>query len=177
MAAPPRISTRSLLTAHRRRFLFAAVYFCLVSLRTCVATEVKWQAATETAGDPSHPAHTAPRSQRYWDKHGIERPDYAKNDAELAAENFDGKTWSLASICFLVSSLVGIVAGLWVIQVGQPLHSSGTRLGSTQQQPFSASEKILNWLLGFSRGTNCDAIDPDEKARQARLAHFEGKLD
>jgi hypothetical protein len=175
MAAPPRISTRSLSTTHRRRFLFAVVYLCLVSLRTCVATEVKWQAATETAGD--HPAHTAPRSQRYWDKHGIERPDYAKTDAELASKNNDGKTWSLAGILFLVSSLVGIVAGLWVRQAGQPLQSSGTRLGSTQQQQHSTSGNMLNWLLGSSQGTNSDAIGPDEKARQARLAHFEGKLD
>jgi hypothetical protein len=177
MAAPPRISTRSVSTTHRRRFLFAVVYFCLVTLRTCVAIEVKWQAVTETAGDPSNPAHTAPRSQRYWDKHGIERPDYAKTDAELAATNSDGKTWSLAGIFFLVSSLVGIAAGLWVRQAGLPLQSSGTRLGSTQQQQQSTSGKILNWLLGSSQGTNSDAIRPDEKARQARLAHFEGKLD
>jgi hypothetical protein len=173
MAAPPRILTLSSSTTHRHRCLFAAVFFCLVSLRTCVATEVKWQAAT---GDPSHPAHTAPRSQRYWDKHGIERPDYAKTDAELAGES-DGKPWSWAGIFFLVSSMVGIVAGLWVRQAGQPLQSSGTRLGSAQQQLHSTSEKILKWILGSSQGTNNDVIGPDEKARQARLAHFEGKLD
>lgn len=177
MAAPPRISSRSLLTTHRRCIIFAVVYFCVVSLRTCVGTEVKWQAATETAGDPSHPAHTAPRSQQYWDKHGIERPDYAKNDAELAAENVDGKPWSWASIFFLVSSLVGIVAGLWVRQIGQPLQASGTRLGSEQQQLQSATENMMTWLLGSSQGTNSDVIGPDEKARRARLAHFEGKLD
>jgi hypothetical protein len=173
MAAPPRILTLSSSTTHRHRCLFAVVFFCLVSLRTCVATEVKWQAAT---GDPSHPAHTAPRSQRYWDKHGIERPDYAKTDAELARES-DGKPWSWAGIFFLVSTVVGIVAGLWVRQAGQPLQSSGTRLGSAQQQLHSTSEKMLNLILGSSQGANSDAIGSDEKARQARLAHFEGKLD
>jgi hypothetical protein len=177
MAAPPRISNRSSSTTPSRRFLFAVIYFCLLSLRTCVGTEVKWQAT----GDPSHPAHTAPRSQRYWDKHGIERPDYAKTDAELAAES-DAKPWSWAGIFFLVSSLIGIVAGLLVRQAGQPLslQTSGTRLGSAQQQLHSTSEKMLNWILGFSQGANGDAIGQDEKAREARLArlaHFEGKLD
>jgi hypothetical protein len=175
MAAPPQISNRSSSTTPSRRFLFVAVYVCLVSLQTCAATEVKWQAT----GDPSHPAHTAPRSQRYWDKHGIERPDYAKTDAELAAES-DAKPWSWAGIFFLVSSLIGIVAGLLVRQAGQPLQSSGTRLGSAQQRLHSTSEKMLNWILGFSPGTNGDAIGRDEKAREARLArlaHFEGKLD
>ena len=175
MAAPSRISNRLSSTTPSRRFLFVAAYVCLVSLQRCAATEVKWQAT----GDPSHPAHTAPRSQRYWDKHGIERPDYAKTDAELAAER-DAKPWSWAGIFFLVSSLVGIVAGLLVRQAGQPLQSSGTRLGSAQQQLRSTSEKMLNYILGFSQGTNGDAISLDEKARearQARLAHFEGKLD
>jgi hypothetical protein len=170
MAAPPRISTRSSSTTLRRRFLFAAVYLCLVSVRTCGATQVKWQAAT---GDSSHPAHTAPRSQRYWDKHGIERPDYGKTDSELAGES-DGKPWSWAGIFFLVSSVVGIVAGLWV---RQGVQASGTRLGSEQQLLHSTSEKMLNWILGSSQGTKNHAIDRDEKARQARLAHFEGKLD
>jgi hypothetical protein len=118
---------------------------------------VKWQAATDGS---SNPAHTAPRSQRYWDEHGIERPDYGKTDAELAVENNDGTTsWSLAGIFFLVCSLVGIVAGLWVRQ-GQHLPSPGTRLGSTELQQ--------HWV---------DALDREEKARQARLARFEGKLD
>lgn len=31
-------------------------------------------------------AHYAPRSQKYWDEHNIERPDYAKTDAEIMAE-------------------------------------------------------------------------------------------
>ena len=31
-------------------------------------------------------AHNAPRSQKYWDEHGIERPDYAMTDAELIAK-------------------------------------------------------------------------------------------
>jgi hypothetical protein len=177
MAAPRRISIRSLSTTHRRRFLFAVVYCCLVSLQTCAATEVKWQAA----GDPSqkNSAHTAPRSQNYWDKHGIARPDYAKTDAEIALES-DANSWSWAGIFFLVSSVVGIVAGLLVRQAGQPLQSSGTRLGSAQQQLHSTSEKMLNWILGYSQGTNGDAIGLDEKAKQARLArlaHFEGKLD
>jgi hypothetical protein len=49
------------------------------------ATKVTW-----TGNDNILPeqmaAHNAPRSQKYWDEHGIERPDYAKTDKEIAAE-------------------------------------------------------------------------------------------
>jgi len=55
------------------------------------ATKVTW-----TGNDNVLPeqmaAHNAPRSQKYWDEHGIERPDYAKTDAEIAAERSQRQT-------------------------------------------------------------------------------------
>ena len=49
------------------------------------ATKVTWRGNEDVS--PEHAdAHNAPRSQRYWDEHGITRPDYAKTDAEIAAE-------------------------------------------------------------------------------------------
>ena len=52
-------------------------------------TKVKW-----TAGDNSGRHASAPRSQRYWDEHGLggeNRPDYAKTDAEVLAERWGNK--------------------------------------------------------------------------------------
>jgi hypothetical protein len=55
------------------------------------ATKVTW-----TGNDNVLPeqmaAHNAPRSQKYWDEHGIERPDYAKTDKEIAAERRQRQT-------------------------------------------------------------------------------------
>jgi len=56
----------------------------LVSNYSAIATNIKW---TPGAVRPSESdAHNAPRSQKYWDEHGIERPDYAKTDQEIALE-------------------------------------------------------------------------------------------
>jgi hypothetical protein len=46
-------------------------------------TNVKWTGNQ----DPNAPeASRVPRSQKYWDEHKIERPDYAKTDAEIFQE-------------------------------------------------------------------------------------------
>ena len=49
------------------------------------ATKVQWQGNDNVS--PHHEAaHNAPRSQKYWDEHGIERPEYAMTDAEIIAK-------------------------------------------------------------------------------------------
>jgi hypothetical protein len=51
-----------------------AFLFLANTIDLALATNVKW-----TAGDTNgHAAATAPRSQKYWNDHNIERPDYAK---------------------------------------------------------------------------------------------------
>ena len=65
-------------------------------------------------------AATAPRSQKYWDENGIERPDYAKTDYELARERLQkqyekfgdqgkeyGKRWDIVYFMKVVSMLNG----------------------------------------------------------------------
>eukprot|EP00984_Skeletonema_dohrnii_P018059 scaffold8346_cov121-Skeletonema_dohrnii-CCMP3373.AAC.2 len=49
------------------------------------AQQIKFT-SNENIQEKHKEAHYAPRSQKYWDEHNIERPDYAKTDAEIMAE-------------------------------------------------------------------------------------------
>lgn len=61
----------------------------LVVLAACrCEAGVKWTPNTNVR-EEDRAAHDAPRSQKYWDKHGIQRPEYAKTDAEAARERRD----------------------------------------------------------------------------------------
>lgn len=124
--------------------------FVLLSVATTDATEIKWTPGTNDNGNK---AAAAPRSQNYWDEHGIERPDYAKTDAEIAKEKGESTTgkpfvWILATFAF-----VGFV--VWYHD--PTLIKSGSRLGG--------QHSVLD---RFSRQT----LTGDE-ARKARLARFE----
>lgn len=152
-----------------RRFIFVAILSCFVALNISLAgaSEVRWQGANDVNTDP---AHTSPRSQKYWDEHGIERPEYGKTDGEIAQGSPERTSWATAGIVFLVCCIVGVLAGMWLrpeIAAMAGTGTAGTRLGSTQQGGGLSS------LL--SRGSQGD--DPEEKARRARLAHFDVKLD
>ena len=116
----------------------------LLSCDLTDSTDIKW---TPGHKDPNNAAHTAPRSQKYWDKHGIKRPEYAKTDAEIAKESGDGGSgkWLL-----LVPLLVA--AGYLVhVRMGIGGHRLGGRYGL------------------FSPRVN------EEESRQARLERFELK--
>ena len=60
----------------------AIIYFSICSAS---GANVQWT-SNENVKEEHKDAHYAPRSQKYWDEHNIERPDYAKTDAEIAAE-------------------------------------------------------------------------------------------
>ena len=60
----------------------AIIYFSICS---AYGANVQWT-SNENVKEEHKDAHYAPRSQKYWDEHNIERPDYAKTDAEIAAE-------------------------------------------------------------------------------------------
>lgn len=136
-------------------------------------------------------AHNAPRSQKYWDEHGIERPDYAKTDAEIAAERgvassmgviiLRGVGITLLLCLFFVSGIIwyGHVTGDWEtinssrvgVMVNKMLDvfvrlggSAGHRLGSNTESKFS-------WLFG-KKGVNKQG-DSEEEARRLRLARFD----
>lgn len=108
----------------------------LALVSTALATDIKW-----TPGDNSQEAHTAPKSQKYWDEHGIERPDYAKTDAELYGEGFH---WSN----FL---WIGVVAGLilgWYVKKVVLDEVGGNRLGGGNLDPEQARKARLAHLEG-----------------------------
>ena len=113
-------------------------------------TQIKWKGTSH--GDD--PAKSAPKSQRYWDEHNIERPDYAKTDAEIAAER--GESLPIYPAVFImVLLIVGAIYLLREEATGQRLGGSGTGVMgiSLQSQP------------GLDEG----------RAREARLARFENQ--
>jgi len=154
------------------------------------ASQVQWTQNNNIA--PEHrAAHNAPRSQKYWDEHGIERPDYAKTDAEIAAERGElsgmgaiilrGIGITLLLSLFFVSAIVwyGHVTGDWETinssRVGVIVNklldvfvglggSGGHRLGSNAERKFS-------WLFG-KKGDNKQG-ESEEEARRLRLARFD----
>lgn len=75
------------------------------------AQQIKFT-SNENIQEKHKEAHYAPRSQKYWDENNIERPDYAKTDAEIMAERGErigtSKLVSLAVIS-AISFLIFIV--------------------------------------------------------------------
>lgn len=132
-------------------FDYLIIFFVHVVL--CVhATEIKWTAGDAAGSD----AAKAPKSQKYWDEHGIKRPDYAKTDGELAAER-GGHSHAVNFVNYAIAlCFIGVGAFLYVRFV----HSGGVKLGSAN--------------TGFSlHFLNVNAEDAREKARNARLQRFE----
>lgn len=138
------------------------------------ATNIKWTGGgdhqipqTGRTNKQGESAQTAPRSQKYWDEHGIERPDYAKTDTELAHDRRvkqttnkkafaetgynptdDGSIKNSTWFIFVAFLLAGIVSyGKWKV---------GSRLGRASSQ----------WSFSFQSASV-------EDARKARLARFE----
>jgi hypothetical protein len=136
-----------------------AVILCAVSIIIflgklsiwATATEIKW---TPGKDDPNDKAASAPKSQRYWDEHGIEKPDYAKTDSEVAQEKLakggskspPARTLGLW-VAFVAASAVGV---FYLRKHG----GAGSRLGGRPG--------------GFRMGQLSG-----KEARRARLAHFE----
>lgn len=93
-------------------------------------------------------AHYAPRSQKYWDEHNIERPDYAKTDAEIMAEKRErigsSKLLSFAlisAISFLIFFVYAFATdNIEMITNGIRGHRLGT---STEKQRISERESRL----------------------------------
>jgi len=124
------------------------------------AAGVKWTPNTNVR-DEDRAAHEAPRSQRYWDKHDIQRPEYAKTDAEVARERRErGETAGLLGgdlmifvlLCAIATAVYAKVTGNSIFNgIAEFAGMTGQRLGSAHH----------------SRGLS------DEERRKARLARFE----
>ena len=130
-------------------------------------TNIKWTAGNSAS--KNDPAATAPRSQKYWDEHGIKRPDYAKTDAELASErrqNASGgaeESGSGSLVLTVFKWMVFIVAGGVGILGYQQQHRIGGE-GGTRLDGSSSS-------FLFKR----HQLTPEE-ARNARLARFDDSM-
>jgi len=122
-------------------FLVLPLFFLLNAVES---TDVKW---TEGEHDTNNKAHTAPKSQKYWDEHGIERPDYAKTDAEIAQERGGGSTSGNIMKWILLLPVLVAAGYYFYVQMG------GHRLGGAGSHLFCRKR--------------------EEEARQARLAKFE----
>ena len=143
----------------------------VVGLHISSATSIKWTPAEDTSsgsgnnsGDKPNAA-TAPKSQRYWDEHGIERPDYAKTDAEVARERTakykDGiksATETLGGKLILGVTIVGLFY-LYLVRAGK----------------IVAFWDKGSFRLGGSRYASSSLAASREEARNARLARFDQK--
>ena len=149
------------------------------------STEVKWTGNN----DPNAPeAAKVPRSQKYWDENNIERPDYAKTDAEIAQErrsrknnqqglNFEGtgdyeSDSSRRKKIFRI--IIGVVfVGSWIGIYQFGMGQKGTRLGSVGSNSSSnQTGNVLNYAMKMKKQ---DHESLEDKARKARLARFENK--
>ncbi|KAL7459958.1 hypothetical protein ACHAWC_011842 [Mediolabrus comicus] len=91
-----------------------------LAVATITSAELQWNAyganvqwtSNENVKEEHKDAHYAPRSQKYWDEHNIERPDYAKTDAEIAAERGEHV---IGSSNLLRYTLISAIAGCLVI--------------------------------------------------------------
>lgn len=143
----------TMLKRSRTISLFIIVAFLqLLSLELVNATQVKWTGSTSGNDDP---AATAPRSQKYWDENGIKRPDYAKTDAELAADRAERGESSGGLSGLSLALLAGLAA---VAYVGRGFYqdSGGARL--------EGSSSFFKRQL------------TDVEQREARLARFDADM-
>ena len=121
------------------------------------STNVKWSGNN----DPNAPeAARVPRSQKYWDENNIERPDYAKTDAEILQERFvkmksdtDGM-----KMFFVVALFVGIWLALAYKFVfakgGQKLGSSSSKIGTGLSHEEKLASRDLLAKFGHLRVCN-----------------------
>mmetsp|Transcript_36957 Transcript_36957/g.54250 ORF Transcript_36957/g.54250 Transcript_36957/m.54250 type:complete len:186 (+) Transcript_36957:297-854(+) len=147
----------------------------VVNFPVVSATSVKWIPGNNGNND-NNAAATAPRSQKYWDEHGIERPEYGKSDAEIAAERraaakknggSTGASNNKKTNMMLIIGATAIGCYIYTVytkQTGQ----SGNRLGSSNSNGGVFGDNGVAALGRFGGG----CVDAD-KARMARLARFE----
>jgi len=152
----------STLTIHRNQPLIH---------RVAAEERVTWTPNRDV--DPNNRAHTAPRSQKYWDEHGIERPEYAKNDYEVDAERRaregDGDSVFIQNLflSFLLAAVpwIGYTAFMNRADLTRMLcNITGKRGGGHRLGDFRP--------LGQPASSGSSSRVSDE-ARSARLARFD----
>ena len=145
-------------------------------------TQVKWS-ANENVSPKNKAAHEAPRSQKYWDEHGIVRPDYAKTDAEIAKERLrdwnEKSLWqkSIGMIMMVVYASFGIGA-IYTIIYGMQT-GDWNIIKNNPVCDFFDTWIMRGHRLGSSAITKSEngAENEEERRRIARLARFEYQRD
>ena len=147
---------------------------------TASATSIKWTPADDTKRDANADsdkpnAATAPRSQRYWDEHGIERPDYAKTDAEVAQEGLVSATETAGGKLFLGAAILAMIYGclVWAGEIVAFWDKGSFRLGSGGKSSTSGRRGASGYA-SFAVSSS-SAASREEEARNARLARFDMK--
>jgi hypothetical protein len=132
------------------------------------ATNIKWTPGQTDGGA----AAAAPKSQKYWDKHNIERPDYAKTDEELRQERGSSKGSSSASWggMFLFSGIMALCYYYFNQNQHKVIPGHGSRLG--HDEAHSQPDSFFSFsFLGTRQEQQSRASS--EEARLARLARFD----
>ena len=111
------------------------------------AQQIKFT-SNENIQEKHKEAHYAPRSQKYWDEHNIERPDYAKTDAEIIAERGErirssskllsiGFISAISFLFFLVYAVatgnIGMITDKWNWLL-ELIGIKGHRLGTSKER-------------------------------------------
>lgn len=178
------MTSRSILKQYPKiptNLIFLLSLLILLSLSSPTeCTNVKWIGNN----NPNSPlASRVPRSQKYWDENNIERPDYAKTDAEIAAEKMNGNSGSSRSNSnsnrkVIIRSIIGgIFVSLWIMIYRFGImgkYQGGTRLGNSSAT--NSSHNILNYAMKMKKTDTNNVESLEEKARKARLARFENQI-
>jgi hypothetical protein len=150
------------MSSSHRNVVVAALLLLLSSAVS--ATNIKFTPGSDT----SSKAHTAPRSQKYWNDNNIERPDYGKTDAEVFMES-----WSGQQVARIGSYFEGVPASVWyftimALAMGVVYYrhtratSSSASVGSVES-PIPANESAYDKAIREMR---------ERETRAARLARF-----
>jgi len=159
------------------------------------ATKVQWQGNDNVP--PHHEAaHNAPRSQKYWDEHGIERPEYAMTDAEIRAKRRQqndsgggggsgkgGRLSGLVGVFLIMTASVVLLAiayayisGDWDTVLQNPVGSTVAdcirwmmeKAGYSGHRLGSSSSTSIAGAAASSKG-----VSDEDSRRLARLARFD----
>jgi len=128
-------------------------------------TNIKWIPGNDGKNTP---AASAPRSQKYWDEHNIERPDYAKTDEELAQGRgadwrSNGKTTN-SKLLSIYPFIVMIVSVLY-------LYNNET-VKCMYNDILLKIRPLLNRIIKNVIPQKKNRFSLEEEARMARLARF-----
>jgi hypothetical protein len=147
------------------------------------ALDITWHTNPEDEIEgKKDPAKTAPKSQRYWDEHGIVKPDYAYTDDEIRQrqKQQDQGTSSLPiapTVMVAVGScfVLGMAAGLYVLHVARS-HNTHRLGGQEEAGGLPLVSVFMSWLRTALDDQGENQETTEEKERLARVARFDASL-